>query len=231
MLPVQLLRKNKHSFLLMLWMAVMPLLCSALITVVALKYEASIRAFTTLHWLLFFSGTAFSMAMALTPTTFIALISGYFLGWQAVPYMLVAYLTASGIGYYLARYVDQGKFFQTLKQAPKVDRFIAGINQKQFSFIILCRISPVLPFAIMNVVLSMMQVSFSRFLWAGFIGMLPRTLLFIWVGSTASVLKEVIEGGQKDAGQLSFLILLIISIVGFYLYFKQVISRRLSGEQ
>lgn len=230
MTPVQLLRKNKLSFFLLLWMSIMPLICSAIVTYAVLQYEPYLRSFTSGQWLLFYIGTVVSMALALTPTTFVALVSGYFLSWQAVPYMLVAYLAASAAGYQLARWADRGRFLNAIKDLPKVSNLMQAVNQQSFTFIILCRISPILPFAIMNIVLSMMRIPFFQFLWAGFIGMLPRTLLFIWVGSTASVLKETIGGEHSNINQISFLILLALSIVGFYFYFKKIITQRLQKQ-
>lgn len=230
MSPVQLLRKNKLSFFLLLWMSIMPLLCSAIITYTVLQYEPYLRSFTSMQWAIFYIGTTVSMALALTPTTFVALVSGYFLSWQAVPYMLVAYLAASAVGYHLARSADQGRFLDAIKDLPKVNNLMQAVNQQSFTFIILCRISPILPFAIMNVVLSMMRVPFFQFIWAGFLGMLPRTLLFIWVGSTASALRETISGGQSNINQVSFLILLALSIVGFYFFFKRIITQKLQKQ-
>ncbi len=183
-----------------------------------------------MQWAIFYIGTTVSMALALTPTTFVALVSGYFLSWQAVPYMLVAYLAASAVGYHLARSADQGRFLDAIKDLPKVNNLMQAVNQQSFTFIILCRISPILPFAIMNVVLSMMRVPFFQFIWAGFLGMLPRTLLFIWVGSTASALRETISGGQSNINQISFLILLALSIVGFYFFFKRIITQKLQKQ-
>lgn len=227
MSPVQLLRKNKLSFFLLLWMSVMPLLCSAIVTYTVLQYEPYLRSFTNMQWVLFYLGTIASMALALTPTTFVALVSGYFLSWQAVPYMLVAYLAASAIGYLLARSADRGRFLDAIKDLPKVSDLMQAVNKESFAFIILCRISPILPFAIMNVVLSMMRIPFFQFIWAGFLGMLPRTLLFIWAGSTASALRETISGDGDNINQISFLVLLVLSTVGFYFYFKRIITQQL----
>jgi len=210
-------------------MSIMPLICSAVVTVLAIRYEMLIREFNFIDWLFFFTGAIVTMALAMTPTTFVALISGFFLSWSAIPFMLISYLSASALGYFLAKYIDRGKFSNSILQLPKVSKMIGGINEKQFSFIILCRISPVLPFAIMNVVLSMIKVSFKKFIWAGFLGMLPRTLLFIWVGSTLQQLREIMESGKMEVSQYSFFILLIASILGFYWYFKNLISKKLSS--
>lgn len=228
MFLVPLLRENKHSLFLIIWMTIMPLICSALITVLALKYEVAIREFTSFQWLLYFIAVTITMATALTPTTFVALLSGFFLGWNAVPFMLIAYLSASGLGYFLAKYVDRGHFINSISKLPKVASFVQAINQKQLSFIILCRISPVLPFAIMNVLLSIMRVDFKTFLWAGFLGMLPRTILFIWIGSTAKLLMEIVSTGENKASQIAFIAFLLLSIFGFYLYFKNLITKKLS---
>jgi uncharacterized membrane protein YdjX (TVP38/TMEM64 family) len=229
MFLVPLLRENRHSLLLLIWMTIMPLACSAVVTVIAIKYEVYIREFTFSEWVLFYTCTVATMALALTPTTFIAVISGFFLGWLSIPLMLVSYLGASAAGFFLARYIDQGKFRTSINQLPNVSRIVESIDTKQLSFIILCRISPILPFSIMNVVLSMIKVNFPVFIWAGFLGMLPRTLIFIWIGSTLQQLKEIMETGETDLTQISFLLLLVISIAGFYMYFKNLISKKLSN--
>ena len=228
MFLVTLLRENRNSLLLLIWMTIMPMICSAIITVLAVKYEAIIRDFSIFHWTLYFLAVTITMAVALTPTTFIALLSGYFLGWHSVPFMLISYLAASGIGFFLAKYIDQGKFLNSISQLPKVSNFIQAINSTQLSFIILCRISPILPFAIMNVVLSIMRVNIINFLWAGFIGMLPRTLLFIWIGSAAKQLIEIVSAGDNRYHQIAFTVFLLISVFGFYLYFKSLLTKKLS---
>lgn len=231
MFLVPLFRENRHSLFLLIWMTVMPLICSAVVTVLAIRYEIFIRDFTFSEWLFFYICTTVSMALAFTPTTFIAVMSGFFLGWISIPFMLISYLSASALGFILAKYIDQGKFHSSIRQLPKVAQFIGAINTKQLSFIILCRISPVLPFAIMNAVLSMINVSFAKFIGAGFLGMLPRTLLFIWVGSTLHQLRDIVETGKTDISQISFFVLLVISVFGFYLYFKNLISKKFSDSK
>lgn len=219
---------NRSAFFLIVWMAVVPLLFSSYVMIFALNNEDVILNWPYTNWLLFFLATCFSMAFALTPTTFIALISGYFLGWKGLTFILAEYLVASWLGYMLANYLDQGRFLTTIKQIPKVNHFIKGLNANQFGIIVLSRISPVLPFAIMNVVLSMIGVRLKDFLWAGFLGMLPRTIIFLWIGSQAKALREILEGGaDSNIVQLSFILLLIIFVAGFYRYVKKIIARKL----
>lgn len=208
----------------MIWMAVAPLFFSAVITYFALNYEEAIRQWSWVSWLLFYLATCLSMSLALTPTTFIALLSGYFLGWPGLLPMIAAYLAASFTGYNLTRFIDKGEFMESIRLWPNVQRFIDGLKSREFGVIVLSRISPVLPFAIMNVVLAIMGVRLSHFLGAGFLGMLPRTMIFLWMGSQAMALKALLKSTATDpVAQVSFIVLLLISAWGFYRYIKKLI--------
>lgn len=227
----QILRTNRRSALLTLWMAIVPLTVSSLVTLYALSNEQFIQTFGQTEWAVFFVVSCFSMALALTPTTFIALLSGYFLGMACAPFVIIAYILASFLGYQLTHVVDNGHFIQTIKDLPggkgeKALRFLDGIQHNQFGLIIMARISPVLPFAIMNVLLPMAGVRLKAFLLAGTVGMLPRTLLFIWLGSQAQELRTLIEEGRSDfTAQLMFVLLLAISVFGLLYYGKRILSK------
>jgi uncharacterized membrane protein YdjX (TVP38/TMEM64 family) len=229
---IKLARANRRSFFLLLWMATVPIIISGLITYFALDYESIIRAFDWKEWSLFFIASILSMAFALTPTTFMALLSGFFLGMEAIFAMAPCYLLASLIGYQLAHRIDKGIFLNTLNDIPKAKEFIKLLKGKQTGIIILSRISPVLPFAVMNVVLSVIKVRILPFLFAGFVGMLPRTLLFIWIGSQANELKTLLmEGGESHWDKVSFILLLLISLLGFYWYLKGMVNKILNKDQ
>lgn len=226
-----ILRTNRRSAALALWMAIVPLTVSSLITVYALQYEHLIASFDTTAWGLYFMGSCLTMALAFTPTTFIATLSGYFLGMASAPFVILAYIVASFLGYQLTHLVDNGHFIQTIKELPggkgeKALGFLEGVNQNQFGLIIMARISPVLPFALMNVMLPIAGVRLRAFLLAGTIGMLPRTLFFIWLGSQAQELRTLIEeGGGGVASQIIFVALLALSIIGLLYYGKRILSK------
>jgi uncharacterized membrane protein YdjX (TVP38/TMEM64 family) len=162
------------------------------------------------------------MALGLTPTTFIALLSGYFLGIKAIPFVILSYFVASIIGYYLAKKMDQGKFMSSLQGIPGITNIVGNLKKKEVSVIILARISPALPFAMMNMLLSYLRADFKKFLWAGFAGMLPRTLLFIWIGSQGDNIRALLQNSSDDKlVKISFILLLLVSVLGlFYIIMK-----------
>lgn len=231
MLFTQLARANRKTLFLFLWMAIMPLTVSSVISYYAISYELLIRSFESSTWILLLLASCFAMGFALTPTTFIALISGFFLGFSAAPYVVAAYTLASLLGYYLTYFIDNGTFLQTIRQLPgkksaQIEQIFQGLQGNQFGIIVMSRISPVLPFAIMNVVLPVAGVNLKNFLLAGTLGMLPRTLFFIWLGSQAQELRTLIEeGGADPASQVVFIALLAISLIGLFYYGKRILKR------
>jgi uncharacterized membrane protein YdjX (TVP38/TMEM64 family) len=227
----ELAKVNKNSFFLFIWMGTVPFVASSTLAIMMIKNESFFLKLSLGEWSVFYGLTALTMAFALTPTTFIALISGYFLGWQSVPGVFLSYLTASWIGYQLSGFFDKGKFLASIKSYPKASGFIKGLQSKQFGIIILSRISPILPFAIMNIVLPMVGVTLKKFLFAGFLGMLPRTLLMIWIGSKIADIRYLLEESKEDTfSNITLGVLIIISISGLFMYIKKIISENLNSQ-
>jgi uncharacterized membrane protein YdjX (TVP38/TMEM64 family) len=169
-----------------------------------------------------------TMSLALTPTTFVALVSGFYLGWPGFAGVVVSYGIASLIGYTLARLIDHGKMMSFLNRFEKTMYLMQELRNQSWSLIFLTRISPVLPFALMNFVLSLLQVDKTRFFLASIIGMLPRTLFFFWVGTQASdVIKLLQDPGSNKGSQLLMISLIIISIGGLYFVFDQALKKAL----
>lgn len=228
----ELFRKNFSSFLTMLLLGVVPLLGSG--TLLALLYErqALLQHLTLSQSLLYFAAVSLTMALALTPTTFVAIVTGYFLGWAGLPGMVAAYALAAALGYELALHLDQGKLRGFLLNFPKADAVLRELQRQSWQLIVLTRLSPVLPFAFMTFVLAMVGVPRGRFLGASVVGMLPRSLFFYWLGTQAQdVLALLHNPGQGTTSKLLFIGLVMASLLGLYLLFnrvlKQVLARQL----
>lgn len=222
---VAIVRANKFSFVFLLLLIVLPFIASSFIMLLATGHESDIALFSTGAWVIAYCIAAFTMALALTHTTFIALLGGYFLGWVSVVYMIPAYVIASFIGYGLARFIDQGKFISSISAIPGVGGIIANLKKKESSIIFFSRISPVLPFAMMNALLSILKANPAKYLVAGTLGMLPRTLLFIWVGMQGRNIRELIEHPSDNLfSKISFAVLLIFSAAGLFYILKKILS-------
>ncbi|WP_460584278.1 TVP38/TMEM64 family protein [Hymenobacter arcticus] len=203
-----------------------PLLGSA--AVLGLLYEQPdlLRNLTLGQSLLYFAVAGLLMATALTPTTFVAIITGFYFGWGGLPGMVVAYALASAIGYELARRLDHGKLRAVLHHFPKADAVLAELQNQSWSLILLTRLSPVLPFALMTFVLAIVGVPRRRFLAASVIGMLPRSLFFYWLGTKAQdVLALLHDPEQGLASKLVLIGLVAASLFGLFVVFNRALQR------
>jgi uncharacterized membrane protein YdjX (TVP38/TMEM64 family) len=227
---IKLLKTNRRSFLIILLMGLLPLAVSSGVTVLAVRYEQEIRSFGVWEWVALYGISIITMAFSLTPTTFVSLVSGFFIGFWSLPGVVLGYLGASYIGYMLAAFFDGGRLLKSLQEVDKVSQTIENLKKSQLGVIILTRLSPALPFAIMNVVLSVLKIDLRKFLIAGFIGMLPRTLLMIWVGSQAQYIRYLLENPNEDVLlKTSFIALLGLTFFGLTYYIKKALGEGVKG--
>lgn len=222
----ELFQKNFSTLLTMGLLLAVPLLGSA--AVLGLLYEQPdlLRNLTLSQSLFYFAVAGLLMATALTPTTFVAIITGFYFGWVGLPGMVAAYALASAIGYELARRLDHGKLRAVLHHFPKADAVLAELQNQSWSLILLTRLSPVLPFALMTFVLAIVGVARQRFLAASVLGMLPRSLFFYWLGTKAQDVLALLR--DPDQGLVSKLVLLGLvaaSLFGLYVVFNRALQR------
>lgn len=222
----ELFQKNFSTLLTMFLLVAVPLLGSA--SLLGLLYERQdlLHHLSTGQALLYFVVIAFTMAFALTPTTFVAIITGYYFGWAGLPGMVLAYALAAAIGYELAQRLDHGKLRHFLHLFPKAEAVLGELQNQSWQLILLTRLSPVLPFALMTFVLAIVGVPRRRFLLASVLGMLPRSLFFYWLGTKASDVLILLR--DPNEGTLSKLVvvgLVAASLFGLYYVFNRALQR------
>ncbi len=213
----------------MLWLGLAPLLASSALTALAIGYEANIAAWGTGEWLVLFVVSALTMALALTPTTFVALLTGYFLGWSALLPLVVAYSLAALAGYGLARWLDGSRLQATLQSFGRADQVLQAVRTRSFGLVVLTRLSPLLPFAVMNLVLAVARVPMGTFWLAGTLGMLPRTTLMVLAGHQARQLREALTAPGSATSTWLTAALVLLSVLGLYVYFNKVIGQLRTG--
>lgn len=189
----------------------MPLLFSTLIATQLVRYETSLSGLELFQWLPVYLLSVCTMALAMTPSTFVAVVSGFFLGWESTAFMVPAYLLASTLGYKAGIWMDGGRLMNSLQQQPKVQQFLTNLQLKEWALMIMVRLSPVLPFSVMNLLMPALKIKFRTFLIAGFIGMLPRTLFSIWLGIQAKGLLKVLQSPEE--GKLAYMFVIVLTIV------------------
>lgn len=133
--------------------------------------------------------------------------------------MVMAYALAQWMGYITAKKTGVDGFMNSLLSLGHYESKLKMLKKidNQWVLVFFCRLSPILPFGIMNFVLSMLQIRLNTFLIAGLLGMLPRTLFFIWVGIESETLLNSPQTNWLEKG-----IGLAISLFSFFVIMKIV---------
>ena len=88
-------------------------------------------------------------------------------------------ITAFLIGRYLAR----GWVSQQIEKYPKFKAVDEAVGKEGWKIVGLTRLSPVFPFVILNYAFAITKVSFKDYAIASWIGMLPGTIMYVYIGS------------------------------------------------
>ncbi|CAI5472723.1 unnamed protein product [Closterium sp. Yama58-4] len=88
-----------------------------------------------------------------------------------------------------------------LKEYPQFQPVAHAISKSGFKIVLLLRLVPILPFNVMNYVLSVTPISLSSYVLASWIGMMPITFTFVYLGTTIKDISEIGSPGAAGASQ------------------------------
>jgi uncharacterized membrane protein YdjX (TVP38/TMEM64 family) len=92
-------------------------------------------------------------------------------------------VTAATIAFLLGRTVARGWIAARVVRDPRFAAVDAAIEREGLKIVILLRLSPVLPFGLLNYALGLTRVRLRDYVLGSFVGMLPATFLYVYLGS------------------------------------------------
>jgi uncharacterized membrane protein YdjX (TVP38/TMEM64 family) len=103
------------------------------------------------------------------------------------------------IGRHFARTWVEGK----LAAHPKFTAINQAVSQNGWQTVLLTRLSPAFPFTLLNYAYGLTQISLKEYVLASWLGMLPGTVLYVYIGSLA---KTGTQANTKTPAQWALLI-------------------------
>jgi uncharacterized membrane protein YdjX (TVP38/TMEM64 family) len=133
------------------------------------------------------------------PGSLLTLAAGYTLGlvYGAVTVSLASTLSAC-IAFLLSRFAVRGWIIDKLAHGPKFHALDEAIRQQGFKIVLLVRLSPFLPFAALNYSLGATRIAFRDFAVATWLGMIPSTLAYVYLGTTIRTLTAEISDDPAE---------------------------------
>lgn len=125
--------------------------------------------------------------VAMLPGSVLTLAAGFAYG--PIVGLLIASpasVTGATLAFLLGRTMLRGLVERRLAGAPRVRALDRALARQSFRLVLLLRLSPLLPFNLLNYALSLSRVRLRDYVLASFIGMLPVTFLYVYLGSLAT---------------------------------------------
>ncbi|KAM7278364.1 hypothetical protein ACFE04_005498 [Oxalis oulophora] len=149
------------------------------------------------------------------PASVLTLGGGYLFG---LPVGIVAdsigATVGAGAAFVLGRTIGKPFVVSKLKDYPKFRSVAIAIDRSGFKIVLLLRLVPMLPFNILNYLLSVTPVPVGEYMLASWIGMMPITIALVYMGTTLKDLSDVTKWDEFSKSRLGFLILgLVISVI------------------
>jgi uncharacterized membrane protein YdjX (TVP38/TMEM64 family) len=97
----------------------------------------------------------------------------------------------------IGRTLARGWVEQKVAHKPRFRALDHAIGAEGFKIVLLLRLSPVFPFNVLNYALGLTRISFRNYLLASWIGMLPGTVMYVYLGAALGNLARVSEGPEE----------------------------------
>jgi len=156
------------------------------------------------NWLAFGVGQALIAATGIIPASLIAVMAGasYGLFWGAI-ISAVSTIVGGWAAFGLGRSMFRGLVERRLRHHPAMARLDQGIVSEGWRFVMLLRVSPVMPFALTSYGLGLTPVSQRDFL-LGTLASLPAMLGYVALGAFGRE-SMLVAGGAGDMMRLATL--------------------------
>ncbi|KAH7666961.1 hypothetical protein IHE45_12G029400 [Dioscorea alata] len=132
------------------------------------------------------------------PASILTLGGGYLFG---LPVGFVADSIGATIGataaFLLGRTIGKPYVISKLKDYPKFQAVAIAIQRSGFKIVLLLRLVPLLPFNMLNYLLSVTPVGIVEYMLASWLGMMPITFALVYVGTTLKDIADVTHGWSE----------------------------------
>ncbi len=154
-----------------------------------------------LAWILFI-GLFLVASVLVLPGSILTLAAGFVFG-VALGTILVSLGSIAGAcaAFAVGRFFARDWVADRVTKWRKFEALDKAAAEEGFVIVLLSRLSPLFPYNILNYAFGLTAVRFRDYFLASWIGMLPVTVLYVYIGSAAKSLTELAGGGVETGVQ------------------------------
>ncbi len=152
------------------------------------------------------------------PGTILVITGGIFFGlfWGTFWSIIGATLGALA-AFWTSRYLFRS-CTEKISKNKMLAKFKQSVRDRPFNFILIIRLIPLSPFNLENYLFALTPVNWFPYTAATFLGIIPGTLLYTWLGVSG---KDLLNGGDRAPFLICSICLILLSIMPLFLQKKK----------
>ncbi len=154
------------------------------------------------------------------PGSLITLTASFVLGfWRGLIGVSLGSLLGATAAFWVGRTLGRHWIEHRVRNMPRFQAIDRGVAVNGFKIVFLLRLSPLFPFNLLNYALGLSKVSLRDYVLASWLGMLPGTVMYVYLGSAMKSVTELAGGssattlGQKILFVVGLLATALIAVV------------------
>ncbi|MEK7282750.1 MAG: TVP38/TMEM64 family protein [Acidobacteriota bacterium] len=151
----------------------------------------------------------------------------YGLGWGFVAVSAGSTLGAAG-AFLVARYLARDRVERWARANPRFAAIDEAVGREGWKIVLLTRLSPVFPFTLLNYLYGLTRVPFAAYVLASFIGMMPGTVLYVYLGFAGRAVAQAAAGrAERPAAEYASWAVGLLATIAVTAYVTRLARRAL----
>ena len=185
-------------------------------------FRTWVAAAGPLGWIVFVLGYAAAM-LAFLPGSLLTIAAGLAWGLWGFPLVMMGAALGAALCFIAARYLARGAVQHMIAARPALKAVDRAVAEEGWKIVGLMRLSPAFPFALQNWFFGTTSVGFWPYLLATVVGIVPGTLLYVWIGSLGAAATT----GQADTAKYIVFAIGIVATLAVTIFVTRVARRKL----
>lgn len=177
--------------------------------------RAYVDANTAWSALLFLGIYILAVAFSFPAASILTIFGGFLFGWLLGGSLVAVGATVGASFLFLATRSAFGSFLRHRVDGV-VKKLAEGFRQNAFGYLFVIRLAPVFPFFVVNIAAALFDISLGRFVAATFLGILPGTFAYAYLGQGVDSVLVAAQATGREA-QISDLVTRDITLAFFAL--------------
>ncbi len=171
-------------------------------------------------------------AVFLIPGSALTLTAGFIFGFvYGTPLVIISATIASTISFIISRYLARDWVMKKISGKASFAAIDAAVAKNGWTIIALLRLSPIVPYNILNYLLGLTSVRLFSYVSASFLCMIPGTAAYVYLGSVANSLTEAASGtNTRTPLEWTLLGVGVVSALAVSIIIARIAKKSLSKE-